>query len=570
MNWSKGRVVTAATLVLLCVGCIEESSPESDSWVTLVDVTRDAGLSTFKHDNGEAGDKYYAEQMGSGGGFLDYDGDGWLDILLMGGGQWARAPYGWYKPLWLFRNEQDGTFKDVTAEAGLTGFEAYTLGMAAADYDNDGDPDVFLTNLNENMLFRNDGGTFVEVGQAAGLSEHDEWSSSALWIDGNNDGWLDVYVGNYADWTPETDKFCPEGGTVKLYCVPADYEGVSSRYFVNQGDGTFQEKTTENGLEHPLGKALGAAEWDFNLDGWSDFVVANDGEGDLLFENNNGVFIERGVPSGIAFSEHGEARAGMGIDIGVTDHTQEPSIFVGNFSEEMIGVYRYLGNGLFADRAAMSRIGQPSLNTLTFGLFLIDIELDGDLDLFVANGHVYPDRLVGQDKITYKQRAQLFENSGEGTFIETDPSETTPLSMYLVARGAAYADYDRDGDQDILIVENNGAAHLWRNDARRHNWLRFTVTGAVGNRDGLGTRILIYADGKRQERRIRSGSSYLSQSETAAVFGLGTHPAVDSVFIYWPMGHIDTLHSIEANQALHLVEGSEAPTFLPMPGTDDP
>ena len=552
------------------MGCSTDAAEEVQRSIALVDVTREVGLGGFKHDNGEAGDKYYAEQMGSGGGFLDYDGDGWLDILLMGGGQWARAPYAWYKPLWLYRNQGDGTFVDVTEEAGLSNIQAYTIGLSAADYDNDGDTDFVLTNLNENMLFRNDGGVFTEVGEESGINGYDEWSSSALWIDGNNDGWLDVYIGNYAEWTPETDKFCPEGGTVKLYCVPADYAGRSSRYFMNRGDGTFVDRTIESGVEHGLGKTLGAAEWDFNLDGWSDFVVANDGEGDLLFENNgDGAYSERGVPSGIAFSEHGEARAGMGIDIGVTDETHEPTIFVGNFSEEMIGVYRYLGGGLFADRAALSRIGQPSLNTLTFGLFLIDIDLDGDQDLFVANGHVYPDRLAGQDKITYKQRAQLFENNGEGTFTEIVPETTIPLSMMLVARGAAYGDYDRDGDQDILITENNGAAHLWRNDTQGHKWLRITVTGIRGNRDGLGTRILLFADEQQQERRIRSGSSYLSQSETAAVFGLGKRMYVDSVKVFWPLGGKEVIGRLETNQAIHIIEGEGTWRSVAVPGAAD-
>ena len=303
-------------LLLACVlaACAEEP-PESG--IVFTDVTLEAGLVDFRHDNGQAGQKYYAEQMGSGGGFLDYDGDGWLDILLMGGGQWDRIPARGYRALWLYRNNADGTFTDVTEEAGLGGVQAYTIGMAAADYDNDGDADFLLTNLNRNMLFRNEGGRFMEVGEEAGLSNEDEWSSSALWIDGNGDAWLDVYVGGYADWTPETDKFCPEGGSVKLYCVPADYAGISSRYYESNRDGTFTEQTQEAGLRHELGKALGAAEWDFNGDGWSDFVVANDGEGDLLYlSNQDGTFTERGVLSGIAFSEHGEARAGMGIDVG--------------------------------------------------------------------------------------------------------------------------------------------------------------------------------------------------------------------------------------------------------------
>ena len=554
-------------LATVFVGCSAPDVVVYTPQFAFTDVTDNAGLGGFRHDNGEAGNKYYAEQMGSGGGFIDFDGDGWLDILLMGGGQWDRAPYPWYRALWLYQNQGDGTFRDVTLTAGLMDVQAFTLGMAAADYDNDGDQDFILTNLNENMLFRNDGGVFIEVGEEAGIAGYDEWSSSALWLDANNDGWLDVYVGNYADWAPETDKFCPEGGSIKLYCVPADYAGISSRYYESQGDGSFADKTVERGLRHDLGKALGAAEWDFNLDGWSDFVVANDGEGDLLFQNNGkGGFAERGVPSGIAFSEHGEARAGMGIDIGVVDSTEEPSIFVGNFSEEMIGVYRHLGRGLFTDRAAVSRIGQPSLNTLTFGLFLIDADLDGDQDLFAANGHVYPDRLIGQDKITYEQRAQLFENVGGGTFLEVMPDAAGPLSMLMVARGAASGDYDKDGDLDILITENNGPAHLWRNDQVGGSWIRVTVTGTLGNRDGLGTQIVVFADGKRQERRIRSGSSYLSESETAAVFGLGSALEVDSIRIAWPLGGTRAYGPMLANQAIHIVEGAESWTPVPMPG----
>ncbi len=563
----QARQLTALLVIFALVGCDTREMASESSRFAFSDVTTAAGLGRFRHDNGEAGNKYYAEQMGSGGGFIDYDGDGWLDILLMGGGQWDRGPYPWYQALWLYRNRGDGTFEEVTGAAGLLDVQAFTIGMAASDYDNDGDEDFLLTNLNENMLFRNDGGVFTEVGSAANIAGYDEWSSSALWLDGNNDGWLDVYIGNYADWTPETDKFCPEGGRVKLYCVPADYSGRSSRYFESQRDGTFAERTAARGLWHDLGKALGEAEWDFDLDGSSDFVVANDGEGDLLFQNDgNGSFTERGVPSGIAFSEHGEARAGMGIDVGVVDSTNEPSVFVGNFSEEMIGVYRHVGGGLFADRAAVSRIGQPSLNTLTFGLFLIDADLDGDQDLFAANGHVYPDRLAGQDKITYEQRAQIFENVGGGTFAEVAPEMTAPLSMLMVARGAAWGDYDRDGDLDILITENNGPAHLWRNDQVGGNWLRITVTGTRGNRDGLGTRILIYAQGKRQERRIRSGSSYLSQSETVAAFGLGPFTQVDSMRIYWPLRATEFFGPIAANQQVHVVEGAGAWTPVPMPG----
>ncbi len=548
------------------LGCQSPQEPQKE-YIQLTEVTSESGLGMFRHDNGADGKKYYAEQMGSGAAFVDYDGDGWLDILLAGGGFWDRMPHPWYKPLWMYRNVGDGTFEDVTDDVGLRDLHAYTLGLATADYDNDGDQDILVTNLNENMLLENMDGVFRQVGESAGLASEDEWSSSALWVDANLDGWLDVYVGNYADWTPETDKFCPEGGLEKLYCIPADYEGMPSRYYQAVGDGSFIERTHESGLYHSLGKALGIAEWDFNQDIWSDLVVANDGEGDLFFLNNgDGGFSERGVESGMAFSEHGEARAGMGIDIGVVDTTGTPTIFVGNFSSEMIGVYHYLGNGLFKDRAAISKIGQPSLNTLTFGLMLLDIDLDMDLDLFVANGHVYPDRLVGQDKITYEQKAQLFENNGHGFFQEVSPSRTLPLTIEMVARGAAYGDYDRDGDLDLLIVENNGPVHLWRNDAQGRNWLRVTLTGTVGNRDAFGSRIRIYAGGQVQERRIRSGSSYLSQNEIVASFGLMNIEVIDSIRVDWPMNHSQVLYDLPVNTEIHITEGQQGWTQRPMSG----
>jgi len=558
-----GRQVNTCKLILLIIiliggiGCHQPSNIQSE-YIRFTEVTTEAGLAEFRHVSGEDGRKYYAEQMGSGAGFIDYDGDGWLDIVLAGGGYWDRPPYVGYKPLWMYRNQGDGTFVDVTDQVGLEDITAYTIGVSAADYDNDGDQDLFITNLNQNMLFENHEGVFKQRGMDSGLSSEDEWSSSVLWIDANRDGWLDLYVGNYADWSPMTDKFCPEGGAEKLYCIPADYQGQASRYYESMGDGSFVERTQETGLYHSLGKALGVAEWDFNQDRWPDFVVANDGEGDLFFINNGeGQFSERGVQSGVAFSEHGEARAGMGIDIGVVDTTGTPTVVVGNFSTEMIGVYRYLGNGIFKDRAAESQIGQPSLNTLTFGLMLFDVDLDTDLDLFVANGHVYPDRLVGQDKITYEQKAQLFENDGNGRFSEIPPSTTAPLEIEMVARGAAYGDYDRDGDLDLLIVENNGSAHLWRNEVQGRNWLRVTVTGTIGNRDAFGTHLHLFSGGHIQQRRIHSGSSYLSQNEVVASFGLKQIEVVDSIQVDWPNGETQHLYDVPVNTEIHIVEGAE-------------
>ena len=492
--------------------------------------------------------------MGSGGGFLDYDGDGWIDILLLGGGDWDSRTS--IQALFLYRNNGDGTFTEVTEAAGLTGVEGYSIGMAAADYDNDGDPDLYVTCLEENFFFRNEGGRFVEATREAGLEGNDIWSSSALFFDADRDGDVDLYAANYVAWTPETDIFCPSGGGAKLYCHPAVYAGVQSRYYVNEGDGAFSDRTEAAGFMPTLGKSLGVAELDFNFDGWPDLAVANDGEGDLLFRNNgDGTFEDIGASSGFAFSEHGEARAGMGIDAGITDSTGRYSLYVGNFSGEMIGVYRHQTGESFTDRAALSQIGFPSLLSLTFGLFLLDVDMDTDLDLFVANGHVHPDRTGENDRVRYRQPAQLFLNRGDGKFDEFTPGDGVWTEM-LVGRAAAYADYDRDGDQDILITENGGPAHLWRNDTPPGRYLRVHVQGRASNRDGLGTRVTARLGDLVMERRIRTGSSYLSQSERVAAFGLGDREAVDSLTVRWPSGLVERFGEVAGGQDVLLVEGS--------------
>ena len=517
-------------------------------------VAAEAGLGAFRHVNGAAGDKWYPEQMGSGGGFFDYDGDGWSDILLLGGGDWD--PETPVQAIFLYRNNGDGSFTEVTEAAGLAGVDGYTIGMVAADYDNDGDADLYITCLEDNFFFRNEGGRFVEATYEAGLEGNDIWSSSAIFFDADRDGDADLYVANYVAWTPETDIFCPLRGTVKLYCHPAVYTGVQSRYYVNEGNGAFVDRTEAAGFMPTLGKSLGVAELDFNFDGWPDLAVANDGEGDLLFRNNaDGTFTNIGVPSGFAFSEHGEARAGMGIDAGITDSTGRYSLYVGNFSGEMIGAYRHVEGESFIDRAALSRIGFPSLLSLTFGLFLMDVDMDTDLDLFAANGHVHPDRTGENDRIRYRQPAQLFLNRGDGVFDEFTPGEGVWTHL-LVGRGAAYADYDRDGDQDILLTENGAPAHLWRNDTAPGHYLRVHVEGRTSNRDGLGTRITARLGELTMERRIRTGSSYLSQSEPVAAFGLGGREEVDSLTVYWPGGIVERFAGVAADRDVLLVEGT--------------
>ena len=576
------RFLSIPLIAVLLFGCGEEQPASSSSTRGTIEiekpippmqkVTEEAGLSAFTHDNGSRGNMYFPEQMGSGGGFVDYNGDGWLDILLVGGGAIEQTGSTPIQALRLYANNGDGTFSEVTEEAGLSDIRAYGKGVAAADYDNDGDEDFYFTTLHENYLFNNEGGVFSSVGEAAGVSDESTWSSSSMFFDADRDGDLDLFVANYADWSPETDIFCSIQGVViidtggaknleeqygrKVYCAPNEYEGIASRFYRNNGDGTFTEATEEAGFLSAPGKSLGVAEFDYNKDGWPDVVVANDAEADLLFKNNgDGTFEEIGQRSGIAFDDMGYPRAGMGVDLGVVDASGRESIFVGNFSSETIGVYTYTGNDQFADRAMASRIGQPSYLTLTFGLVLFDIDYDGDLDLLTANGHVWAVRPT-LDGSTYRQKSQLFVNNGDGVFSEKLPVPESARDQLMVARGVSYGDYDRDGDVDILLTENNGPVHLWRNELDRANYLRVRLQGTTSNQEGLGAQITAVAGTERMHRRIRTGSSYLSQSEKIASFGLRNNTMVDSLIVQWPSGTVDIMLDVDINQEIVIREGS--------------
>ncbi len=538
----------------------------------LTEVTKEAGLSGFTHTTGAAGGYWLPETMGGGVGVLDYDQDGWPDLALVRGGHWTNNTL---PALALYRNSGDGSFVDVTEDTGLAETPGYGMGVAVGDYDNDGDPDLFLTTVGTDHLYRNDDGRFVETARAAGLAELAEWSTSALWLDADLDGWLDLYVGNYIEWSPEIDKFCSTDGQAKQYCTPELYEGAPGRFYHNQGNAgpgtgpSFADWTDEAGFNTSPGKTLGATTLDVNHDGWPDLVLANDTPRDELYLNRGDAgpgtgpsFTERGILSGMAYDEHGRTRAGMGIDAGVVNPSGEPWVFVGNFAREMIGVYQHVGEGRFADRAVLSKIGRPSLLTLTFGLMLFDADLDGDLDLITANGHIVEQVDQQQDGITYRQPPHLFLNDGTGRF--ADAAQAMPaLQNPLVGRGAATLDYDRDGDVDVILTENGGAVHLYENTASDigKNSLTVTVSGTTSNRSGYGTELIAVTKGTRQYRTIRSGSSYLSHAEATAVFGLGDAVQVDTLIVRWPSGTRDTLQALLANTVLHLTEG-DAPQVI--------
>jgi hypothetical protein len=508
-------------------------TPSDSSKVLFVDVSEDAGLSEFRHVTGAFGEKWLPETMGSGLAIMDFDGDGWLDLMVASGGIWAES--GQVNPpvVRLFKNDS-GTFVESGVEVNVDE-PGYSFGVTAADYDNDGDTDAFVTTLHRNLLLRNDGGEFTDVAQQAGLADDDLWSTAASFFDADRDGFLDLFVGGYVEWSPDNDLFCSIMGQDKTYCTPELYAGAGGRFFRNRGDGTFEDRTVEAGFRD-TGKVLGSVELDFNDDGWPDLFVANDTDPDQLFENRqDGTFLEIGTQAGVAFDERGRARSGMGVDAGYIGPAEGVSIFVGNFSGQMIGTYRHIENGAFLDRAAVSKLGRPSLPTLTFGLFLVDANLDGYLDVFAANGHLQLDIERVRDNTTYRQLPHLFLNRGDETF-----SDVAPVSGFvepLVGRGAARFDFDRDGDVDIVISENAGGLRLYRNDGDYNaHFMRVALEGTDSNRQGIGAVLSVFSGDMEQRRMITAGSSYLSTSEAVATFGV-PGGEIDSLVIEWPSGY---------------------------------
>jgi enediyne biosynthesis protein E4 len=532
------------------------------------DVTAQAGI-TFKHNSGAFGKKYLPETMGSGVCVFDYDNDGWQDILFVNSMDWPDHKSATKSYPALYHNNHDGTFTDVTKEAGLD-IEIYGLGCAIGDYDNDGLPDIYITALNGNHLFHNLGhGKFRDVTAQAGVSDPG-FATSAVWFDYDNDGKLDLFVSHYVDWSEAKDQYCTLDGKKKSYCTPQAYKGQSNALFHNKGDGTFENVTKRAGLYDPTSKSLGIALLDYDNDGGIDLFVANDTEPNKLYRNNhNGTFTDVAVLSGVALSETGRPRAGMGVDAADYDGSGQQSLLIGNFTNESMSLYHADGSGLFTDEAARSGIGQMSIQSLTFGCFFFDYDLDGWPDIFAANGHVSDDISVVQANVKYAQRPSIFHNLGNGKFGEVTKSLGPALQKEIVGRGAAYGDFDNNGDLDLVITENNGPARLLRNDGGAENdVLRVKTVGTRSNRDGIGAKVTMTTNrGAHQIQRVKSGSSYLSQSEMILTFGLGKpdEGRLIALDIAWPSGAKQSLKNIKSNQQITVQENKGIIAALPIP-----
>jgi len=528
-----------------------------NSSIHFVDIAKRAGID-FVHYTGSFGKKLLPETMGSGCAFIDYDNDGSPDILLINGmdfpGHKRRR-----STMKLYRNNGNGTFSDVTAQAGLD-FEMYGMGVAVGDYNNDGWEDIYLTGVGESRLLRNDHGRFRDVTAEAGV-QNTGFGSSAAWVDYDRDGKLDLIVANYVDWSEKGDLYCSIDGHNKAYCTPESYKGASCRLFHNLGDGRFEDVTKHAGLYDPTAKSLGITVLDFDQDGWPDIAISNDTQPNKLYRNNrDGSFTDMGIPAGIGVGENGIARGAMGIDAADYDRSGFPSLAIGNFSNEMMALYHNVRNRLFIDVAPITGIGRDTLLSLSFGLFFFDYDLDGFDDLFIANGHVETDISRVQPRVGYDQLPLMFHNDGVDARNFTrfsNVSTALGFSTRYVARGAAYADINNDGALDILMTTNTGPACLFQNVGTTNNGLRIKAVGRKSNRSAIGASVRVHTPSGILTKVVHSGSSYCSQSELTLTFGMGSQTVAEQVEILWPSGEHDVLKNLAVNSTYAVEEGGQ-------------
>ncbi len=556
--------IAAFFLLLFPLAAGQAASPQgkktpgpaaSASRIRFVDVVKSAGL-RFRHYSGASPEKYVIETMGSGAAFLDYDGDGWLDIFLVNGGAVPGYPAPGPVRHALYRNLGNGRFRETTAEAGVGGNGHYGMGAAAADYDGDGHTDLFVTAFTRNALYRNRGdGAFEEVTERAGVAGG-MWSSSAAFLDYDRDGDLDLFVARYVDFDYSRNRICGDSfRKIRGYCHPDVYDGLTNLLYRNNGDGTFADVSQASGIAGHVGKGLGVVAADLDQDGWIDLYVANDSVRNFLFRNRgDGTFEENGVRAGVAYDEGGRPQAGMGTAAGDFDGDGRLDLIVTNLDHEYNNLYRNTGS-LFVDVAYATGFGAPSLPFVGWGTEWFDMENDGDLDVLVVNGHVVDNVALLRPGSRYPQPKLLFENLG-GRMREVSAKHGSALSAPRVSRGAAFGDYDNDGDVDVLVLNLGGAPQLLRNDGgNRGGWISLALEGVKSPRDAIGTRVQATVAGRTLTRYLAGGGSYLSSSDHRIHIGLGTAERADRIEIAWPSGVVDVLENVASGRFYRVREG---------------
>jgi hypothetical protein len=538
-------------------GVFTGSEPE----IQFVDAIDGSGID-FVHVNGASGRKYLVEITGSGCGFLDYDKDGYLDIFLVNGGKTPGFETKQSLNHALYRNNHDGTFTDVTRKAGILDNQAFGMGVAAADYDNDGYTDLLLTNFGgPNLLYHNNGdGTFTEISAKAGVRGNGEWSSSAAFLDYDHDGYLDLYVGHYTDHSFAHNYICPVGNPpVKTYCSPKVYRGVAGTLYHNNRDGTFSDVSAKAGVALPEGKTLGVVAGDFDGDGWVDLYIANDQVRNFLFRNNHdGTFSEIGMAAGVALNIDGRAQAGMGTDMGDYDNDGRFDLVVSNLDNEYLALYRKLEGETFEDVSAQMGLAAATRNFVGFGVKFVDFDNDGLLDLFLANGNVLDNPEVVAPGRRFAQPKLLLRNTGRA-FEDVTTQHGKDLLLPKVSRGVAFGDFDNDGDIDMLVNNSGDRPQLLRNDGgNRYNWLTLALCGKRSNRDGLGAKVEVLSGGKWRYFQALGGGSFMAANDPRLHIGLGSETTADEIVVRWPSGTVDRLRHIAARKILTINEGADA------------
>jgi len=553
MNWNGIKPRKPESQIIIIISVIFLLSSNSYSQVKFVDVTKESGIH-FKHTDGRSGRRYIVETLGSGVAFFDYNNDGYLDIYFVNGASLPLEKSPIQATNALYRNNWDGTFTDVTKEAGV-GDTGYGVGCAVGDYNNDGYPDLYITNYGTNVLYKNNGdGTFTDVTKAAGVGDT-RWGASCAFADYDNDSDLDLFIANYLDFKIEYYEPCSIG-SIMTYCDPRAYYPLRDTLYRNNGDGTFADVTKSVGINF-VGRGLGVVWGDYDNDGDVDLYVANDTDKNVLYQNNgDGTFTDVSLLAGVGYNENGVPENGMGTNWGDYDNDGYFDLIVTNFSEQINTLYHNDGNGFFTDVSYISGIGEESFPFLSWSTHFFDYDNDGYRDIFVANGHLHDNVHQFSDVTTYAQKNHLFRNNRNGTFSDISEKSGQGMSLKKVSRGAALGDYDNDGDIDIVITNSNQPPDLLRNDGgNKNNWLMIKTVGTKSNRSGIGARIKILSQGKMQSDEVRSGSGYLSQNDLRVFFGLGKNAKVELVEIHWPSGIVQKIEDVKANQLLIVTEG---------------